>query len=168
MFQRLVQSPHGNAAQHYGAFYSSILGGITNEPGLMVLHADDHMVHRGHGVYDIVTLVGGTLYQLDEHVDRLVSAAEAVGITLPMSVAAIKRIILDTAAASMKLNGEYPVQHAAWHGVNAHVHGKDTRAGRGGCCGRQCTVFFTLCTAHTPEPHPLAQHPSAPFLSSLF
>ena len=28
------------------AFYSSVLGGIVRDPGLMAVHIDDHMVHR--------------------------------------------------------------------------------------------------------------------------
>jgi len=105
VFQRLCQTMHAPAAKYYGAFYSSVLGGITTEPGLMVVHADDHMVHRGHAVYDVITIVGGTLYQLDEHVARLLGAAEAVGVSPPMSEPALKRVLLDTAAASLKLNG---------------------------------------------------------------
>ena len=36
----------------YSAFYSSQLGGIVTDPVLMVLPFDDHMVHRGHGIFD--------------------------------------------------------------------------------------------------------------------
>jgi 4-amino-4-deoxychorismate lyase len=34
------------------AMYSSLVGGIITDPALMVLPLDDHMVHRGHGVFD--------------------------------------------------------------------------------------------------------------------
>ena len=36
----------------YAAFYSSQLGGIVTDPALMVIPFDDHMVHRGHGIFD--------------------------------------------------------------------------------------------------------------------
>ena len=36
----------------YWAFYSSQLGGIVTDPALMVIPFDDHMVHRGHGIFD--------------------------------------------------------------------------------------------------------------------
>ena len=61
---RLRETVHGNAANFY-AMYSSVLGGIVNDPALMVLPLDDHMVHRGHGVFDTATLTHGMLYQLD-------------------------------------------------------------------------------------------------------
>ena len=37
---------HEQARQHYRAFFSSVLGGITTNPALMTVHVDDHMVHR--------------------------------------------------------------------------------------------------------------------------
>ena len=36
----------------FSAFYSSQLGGIVTDPALMVIPFDDHMVHRGHGIFD--------------------------------------------------------------------------------------------------------------------
>lgn len=121
VFQRMLDSPHPHAATHYAAFYSTTLGGITCEPGLMAFPADDHMAHRGHAVYDVVPITGGTLYQLDEHADRLAAAAEAVGIELPMAPAALKRVILDTAAASRKVNGAslFVCVRGPSHGIEA-------------------------------------------------
>ena len=42
---------------NYFCFYSSQLGGIVTDPALMVLPFDDHMVHRGHGIFDTAGLV---------------------------------------------------------------------------------------------------------------
>jgi hypothetical protein len=49
VLQRLQNAVHPVAAEHFGAFYSSELGGIVTDPALMLVHMDDHMVHRGHG-----------------------------------------------------------------------------------------------------------------------
>ncbi len=49
----------------YWAFYSSQLGGIVTDPALMVIPFDDHMVHRGHGIFDTAGLVDGKIYDLD-------------------------------------------------------------------------------------------------------
>ena len=43
----------------YSAFYSSQLGGIVTDPGLMIIPFDDHMVHRGHGIFDTAGIVNG-------------------------------------------------------------------------------------------------------------
>lgn len=45
--------------QRFLAMYSSILGGITTDPATMVISLDDHMVHRGHGVFDTAAIMDG-------------------------------------------------------------------------------------------------------------
>jgi len=47
----LAAGRHPNS-RTYLSFYSSELKGIVTDPALMVLHMDDHLVHRGHGVFD--------------------------------------------------------------------------------------------------------------------
>jgi hypothetical protein len=39
--------------------YSSAFGGITTEVAAMTVPLDDHMVHRGHSVFDTCILVNG-------------------------------------------------------------------------------------------------------------
>ena len=87
------------------AMYSSLIGGIVTDPALMILPIDDHMVHRGHGVFDTATLTHGMLYQLDAHLDRLFRSAELARITPPFPRQQLRQIILDTAAASRQRNG---------------------------------------------------------------
>src|SRR5712692_11883946 len=67
----------------YWAFYSSQLGGIVTDPALMVLPFDDHMVHRGHGVFDTAAIVGGKIYDLEAHLDRFVRSARTSKLQLP-------------------------------------------------------------------------------------
>ena len=92
-------------AVHFYAMYSSVLGGIVTEPAFMVLPLDDHMVHRGHAVFDTATLTHGMLYQLDPHLDRLLRSAESARIPLPFSREQFRQIVLDTAAASRQKEG---------------------------------------------------------------
>lgn len=96
---RLRAAVHPKASNFY-AMYSSVLGGIVTDPALMVLPLDDHMVHRGHAVFDTATLVHGMLYQLEPHLERLLRSAALARIPLPFSRDQLRRIILDTAAAS--------------------------------------------------------------------
>lgn len=96
---RLRESVHSKAANFY-AMYSSVLGGIVTDPAFMVLPLDDHMVHRGHAVFDTATLTHGMLYQLDPHLDRLILSATGARIALPFPREHLRQIILETAAAS--------------------------------------------------------------------
>jgi len=101
---RLRRSAHSKANNFY-AMYSSVLGAIVTDPALMVLPLDDHMVHRGHAVFDTATLVHGMLYQLDPHLERLVTSAAAARIALPFPREQLRQIILETVAASRQLDG---------------------------------------------------------------
>ena len=101
---RLGQVVHSKAANFY-SMYSSVLGGIVTDPALMILPLDDHMVHRGHAVFDTATLTHGMLYQLDPHLDRLLRSAGLARIPLPFPREQLRQIILDTAAASGKRDG---------------------------------------------------------------
>ena len=101
---RLSQIVHPKAINFYAA-YSSVLGGIVTDPALMVLPLDDHMVHRGHAVFDTATLTHGMLYQLDPHLDRLLRSAELARIALPFPKEQLRQIILDTVAAGGKRDG---------------------------------------------------------------
>ncbi|MEE9143309.1 MAG: aminotransferase class IV [Candidatus Binatia bacterium] len=101
---RLREKVHAKAANFY-AMYSSVLGGIVTDPALMVLPLDDHMVHRGHAVFDTAALVNGMLYELDQHMDRFQRSAEMAHIPLPFPREQLRRIILETAAASGHRDG---------------------------------------------------------------
>ena len=112
VLDNLYNSIHGHAILHYHAFYSSELQGITTDPGLMLVHMDDHLVHRGHAVFDTAIIVDGFLYQLAEHLTRFQHSAEAAGLISPFGLEQIHRIICETAAASKQINGEAPGMQA--------------------------------------------------------
>ena len=84
----------------YWAFYSSQLGGIVTDPALMVIPFDDHMVHRGHGVFDTAAVVGGKIYDLEAHLDRFLRSAASSRLALPCPRGEMREIIARTAAAS--------------------------------------------------------------------
>lgn len=65
---------------NYFAMFSSVLGGIVTEPLLMSAPVDDHLVHRGDGVFETLKCVGGKIYLCREHVARLFKSAEAIGL----------------------------------------------------------------------------------------
>ena len=89
----------------FDAFYSSQLGGIVTDPALMVLPFDDHMVHRGHGIFDTAGLVNGRIYDLEAHLDRFLGSAERSRLKLAGSRADMRDIIVKTAAVSGRREG---------------------------------------------------------------
>jgi 4-amino-4-deoxychorismate lyase len=89
------------------AFYSSVTGGIVSDPALMVLPVDDHMVHRGHAVFDTANVASGNVYGLSFHLDRLLQSAKAARIDHVPSKEALRHAVLHTVAASGARNGVF-------------------------------------------------------------
>ena len=84
----------------FSAFYSSQLGGIVTDPALMVIPFDDHMVHRGHGIFDTAGLVNGRIYDLEAHLDRFLGSAERSKLKLFGSREEMRDVIIRTTAVS--------------------------------------------------------------------
>ena len=89
----------------FWAFYSSQLGGIVTDPALMVNPFDDHMVHRGHGIFDTAGLVDGKIYDLEAHLDRFIQSAGRSKLRLPGTRDDMRDIIVKTTAASGRRDG---------------------------------------------------------------
>ncbi len=89
--------PHQNS---YAAMYSSWLGGIVKDPAWMLVPIDDHLVHRGDGVFEAIKCVQSKIYLLEEHLDRLVHSATQISLVLPMSRDEITDVIHQTLRAS--------------------------------------------------------------------
>src|SRR5262249_57137941 len=88
----------------YWAFYSSQLGGIVTDPALMVIPFDDHMVHRGHGIFDTAAIEAGKIYDLEAHLDRFIRSAKNSKLKLPTRET-MRDIIVRTTAASGQRQG---------------------------------------------------------------
>jgi branched-chain amino acid aminotransferase len=83
----------------YYAMYSSVWGGCVLDPFLMQVPADDHLVHRGDGVFETVKCVAGAVYALPGHLARLEASARAIGLSVPWSETELRGILLRTLAA---------------------------------------------------------------------
>lgn len=95
----------GARKQNYMAMYSSIFGGITTDPSAMVIPIDDHMVHRGHGVFDTAAIMDGHIYELQQHLDRFLKSAQMAKIQLPFDRSRIQSVLIQTVCASKCTQG---------------------------------------------------------------
>lgn len=128
--------------EEYYAFYSSWYGGITKNPHLMLLPIDDHMVHRGDGVFEGIKAVGRSIYLLDEHLHRLIRSAEKIALTPPLSYETMQQIIVATLQAADKSEAMIRVYLSRGPG-NFTVNPYDS-------IGAQFYVLVTRLT-HPPE-----------------
>jgi branched-subunit amino acid aminotransferase/4-amino-4-deoxychorismate lyase len=77
----------------YLVMYSSWFDGYVTDPGLMLVPNDDHLVHRGDGVFDVMRCEKGKVYQMEAHLGRLERSANAVSLILPAHYDGIREII---------------------------------------------------------------------------
>ncbi|BBD08267.1 aminotransferase class IV [Desulfovibrio ferrophilus] len=87
------------------AFYEHRLGGICQDPNLMLLPLDDHIVHRGDGVFETMKYLGRKIYQLDAHINRMKRSAKAIHLDPPCTWERLKEIIIKVAKAGEEDNG---------------------------------------------------------------
>lgn len=97
--EALVASRQPYQAKYF-AMYSSLLDGVVTDPALMQLPVDDHLVHRGDGVFETCKCVAGAIYNLDAHQARLERSAAAIGIRWPGGMEAVRRLTIETARAA--------------------------------------------------------------------
>jgi branched-subunit amino acid aminotransferase/4-amino-4-deoxychorismate lyase len=95
----LKQQTHPYQAT-YAAMFNSWLGGITTDPRLMLVPVDDHLVHRGDGVFESLKCVDGAIYNMAPHLDRLLESAAPLNLTLPIPRTELEHIIVATVKAS--------------------------------------------------------------------
>jgi branched-chain amino acid aminotransferase len=82
------------------AFYRSDWNAIVTDPSLMFVPVDDHLVHRGDGVFETLLCEDGAVYNLNAHLKRLRSSASAIRLELPQEDSELRKILLDTFRAS--------------------------------------------------------------------
>ncbi|MCX7090946.1 MAG: aminotransferase class IV [Legionellales bacterium] len=99
VFETLMGQKNPFFTEYY-AFYSSWFGGIIKNPHMMLLPMDDHLVHRGDGVFEAMKAVGRSVYLFDEHLQRLFISAEKIGLKSSVDLAELKTIVLDTLRAA--------------------------------------------------------------------
>jgi len=76
------------------AFYDHRLGVIGTDPRLLLIPLDDHLVHRGDGVFETLKYLGRRLYQVKPHFDRMRRSAEAIYLKPPCPWEAVPELAL--------------------------------------------------------------------------
>jgi 4-amino-4-deoxychorismate lyase len=81
----------------YLGFYSSIVDGFFQEPWGFWVPVDDHIVHRGDGVFEAMRLIDRAIFDLDSHLARLERSAAKISLNLPLSLSEIKKKCVELA-----------------------------------------------------------------------
>jgi len=94
-----LTAARGGLSDTLYAMYSGLIGGITTDPALMSVPADDHLTHRGDGVFESLKCINGQLYNADAHLARLKLSCAGIGMEPPCSSTELLDIICDTLRA---------------------------------------------------------------------
>jgi branched-chain amino acid aminotransferase len=86
--------------KNFLAFYDHRIRAVVTNPRLMLIPLDDHLVHRGDGVFETLKFIDGKLYQLDAHLQRLRNSSETIFINAPAPWDTIRNIVLDVTRAA--------------------------------------------------------------------
>ncbi|MFA7257564.1 MAG: aminotransferase class IV, partial [Kiritimatiellales bacterium] len=95
---RLTEA-RGSLSDTLYAMYSSLTGGMTTDPALMMIPADDHLPQRGDGVFESLKCLNGQLYNAEAHFARLELSCKGIGMELPCPRAELLEIICATIRA---------------------------------------------------------------------
>ncbi|HWR03955.1 MAG TPA: aminotransferase class IV [Humidesulfovibrio sp.] len=87
------------------AFYDHRVGVIGTDARLMLMPWDDHLVHRGDGVFESLKYEGRKLYQLDAHIRRMKISCQAIHLEPPCSWKELEESIIEVAAAGNEPDG---------------------------------------------------------------
>ena len=82
------------------AYYDHRLGAICKDPRLMLIPLDDHLVHRGDGVFETMKWVEGKLYQLDPHIRRMQRSCKAIFLSPPCPWEQVRQAVVEVARAA--------------------------------------------------------------------
>lgn len=69
-------------SNYYGV-YSSWQQGLIIDKDMMMIPLDDHLVHRGDGVFEAIKVIDKKPYLLKEHLNRLLQSAQFLKLPLP-------------------------------------------------------------------------------------
>jgi branched-subunit amino acid aminotransferase/4-amino-4-deoxychorismate lyase len=81
------------------AMYSSVTDCIVTDQAIMAVPVDDHVVHRGDGVFESFKCLDGSIYNLEDHLTRLEHSCAALGIGLSVSLDQLSDLVVQTVRA---------------------------------------------------------------------
>ena len=101
----LLDAPHPGVDKVL-AFYDHRVGHICTDARLMLLPLDDHLCHRGDGLFESINYRDGRIFALDDHLARLRNGTEAIRLAPPCPWEELRQRILDVARASGESHGD--------------------------------------------------------------
>lgn len=88
------------------AFYDHRAGYICKDPRLLMIPLDDHMCHRGDGLFESICYRDRRIFALNAHLARMEDGAMALDLKPPIGFDQIAELICEVARAGGRDNGD--------------------------------------------------------------
>ena len=106
--QALLEAPRAGSKKIL-AFYDSRARAICTDPRLLLIPLDDHMCHRGDGLFESICYRERRIFALEAHIARLADGSRALGIAPPEPFDKLPSLICDVARAGGHSHGDLRV-----------------------------------------------------------
>ena len=94
-YSQALRTPMNPASAKARVMYSSLTGAMVSDVRCMQIPVEDHLVHRGVGVFETLLFEGGRVYNLKAHMERLWASAATIQINVPLERARLEQVIDD-------------------------------------------------------------------------
>jgi 4-amino-4-deoxychorismate lyase len=94
------REPAHKVRESYRVMYSTWYGGLITDPQLMMVPIDDHVVHRGDGVFEAAKCTGHGIFAMRRHLERLFLSAGKIGLSSPHSLEELEGIAVEAVRLS--------------------------------------------------------------------
>lgn len=100
-----IENQSSKSRAQVAACYMSWMKGIVTDPKWILIPMDDHMVHRGDGVFEAIKFVNKKPYLLKSHLSRLQNSAQQLSIKAVQHFESIEELINETLEVSGLTDG---------------------------------------------------------------
>ncbi len=91
------------------AFYDNRARGICTDGHLLLIPLDDHLCHRGDGLFESICYRDGKIFVLDSHLQRMWDGARALALEPPLAMSEARELVCAVAHASGSDKGDIRV-----------------------------------------------------------
>lgn len=93
-FIEYIQYQLRPGAEKLLAFYNHSSDNIYDDPNQMLIPIDDHLVQRGNGVFENLSIMEYHILQLNEYIEHIVTSNKKLKLSLPCSTSKLKELII--------------------------------------------------------------------------
>ena len=105
---RLIQAPRPGREKFLACFDARV-DAICTDLSVLLIPLDDHICHRGDGLFESISYRQGRIFALDAHMQRMQNGAAALSLAPPIPWEEMRERILDVARAAGLQEGDLRV-----------------------------------------------------------